>query len=670
MTISSTTSSTPTINTSALLTSAGIGSGLDVNGIVSSLMAVAQQPVTLLQQRQSSVQTQVSALGTLQSAVGTLQSAMQTLADPATFQALSATPGNTAVLSATAASGASPGNYAITVGTLAKAQTLVASGLTSQNNPSSTGTLTIQVGSGPATTVTIDSSNNTLAGLASAINSANAGVTATIVNDGSATPYRLALTANNSGSANTISVTNTLSAGELQTAIAGLAQSVAPSNATLTVNGVAISSPSNTVTGAIPGVTLNVAATGSSTLAVAANSSAIQTNIGNFVNAYNALNSTISGLTAYNATTKTGSPLTGDFATQNLLSRVRSILSQSISGTGSGPNSLTQIGVTFQSDGSLALNSSTLSNVITNNFSSLAGLFGVQGTSSNSLLSYVSSGPNSQPGNYQVNITAAATQGSATGNNAPATTTTIDSTNDGFAVTIDGIASGTVTLAHGSYTPTQMAAAVQSALGSSAAFSSAGVSATATLNGSGNLVITAGDYGTASTVSNASGSAATALGFDGTENGAGSNVAGNFVLNGQVIAANGSGQILSGTTGTAADSLKVQYIGSPAQVSAGVNATLNFSQGFATQLYNYTTSALSSTGSISSETDGLNQTIASIGNQITALNAQLTQVQANYMAEFNSLDTLMASMNQTSSYLTTQLANLPLTQSTSTSKSG
>ena len=300
MTISSTTSSTPTINTSALLTSAGIGSGLDVNGIVSSLMAVAQQPVTLLQQRQSSVQTQVSALGTLQSAVGTLQSAMQTLADPATFQALSATPGNTAVLSATAASGASPGNYAITVGTLAKAQTLVASGLTSQNNPSSTGTLTIQVGSGPATTVTIDSSNNTLAGLASAINSANAGVTATIVNDGSATPYRLALTANNSGSANTISVTNTLSAGELQTAIAGLAQSVAPSNATLTVNGVAISSPSNTVTGAIPGVTLNVAATGSSTLAVAANSSAIQTNIGNFVKAYNALTSPISGLTANN----------------------------------------------------------------------------------------------------------------------------------------------------------------------------------------------------------------------------------------------------------------------------------------------------------------------------------------------------------------------------------
>jgi len=657
------------VNTSSLLTAAGIGSGLDVNTIVSQLMAVEQQPVTLLQQQQSSYQTQVSALGTLQSAVATLQSAMQTLADPTTFQALSATSGNSAVFTATAGSAAAPGNYAISVGQLAQAQTEVAAGLASENNPSSTGTLTIQVGTGAATTVTVDSSNNTLAGVASAINAADAGVTATIVNDGSSTPYRLVLTANNSGSANTINVTNNLSAGELHDAIAGLSEAVPPQNATLTVNGVAITSASNNVTGAIPGVTLNLQGTGSSTLTVAPDSSTIQTDVGNFVNAYNALNSTVARLTSYNSSTNTASPLTGDFATQTLLAQVRSILSQPLSGTGSGLNTLEQIGVSFQPDGSLALDTTQLGTTITNNFSSLAGLFGVQGTSSNSLLNFVTAGSGSQPGSYSVNITTAATQGSATADNAPASSTTIDSTNDGFAVTIDGVSSGTVTLAHGTYTPTQLASALQSALNGSAPFTGSGVSANVTVGSGGNLVITAQDYGSQSTVATASGSAAAALGFDGSESGAGTNVAGNFVLNGQVIAATGSGRFLTGATGTAADGLEVQYLGGPAQVASGTSATLNFSQGFATQLYNYTTNALSSTGAIANETNGINNTITNIGNQITALNAQLAQVQANYQAQFTALDTLISSMNQTSQFLTQQLASLPLTQSTTSSSS-
>jgi flagellar hook-associated protein 2 len=666
MTTSSVTpAATAGINTSALMTAAGIGSGIDVNSMVSQLMAVEQQPVTLLQQQQASYQTQVSALGTLQSAVATLQSAMQALANPATFQTLSAISSNTSVLSAAAGTTTAPGNYAISVGHTAQAQALAATGLASQNNPSSTGTLTIQVGAGAATTVTIDSSNNTLAGVASAINAANAGVSASIINDGSATPYRLVLSANAGGSANTISVINNLAAGELHDAIAGLTEVVPPQDATLTVNGVAITSASNTVTGAIPGVTLNLQATGSTTLTVAPDSSTIQANVNNLVNAYNVLNSTIGGLTSYDATTKTASPLTGDFTAQNLLTQVRSILSQSLSGMGGGPNTLSQIGVTFQRDGSLALDSTKLGNVINNNFSSLAGLFGVQGTSSNSLLSFVSAGAKSQPGTYQVNITAAAAQGSATANNAAAASTVIDASNDGFAMTIDGVASGTVTLPHGTYTPAQLAAAVQSALNGAAALTAAGVSANVTVGSGGNLIINAQDYGTQSTVADASGTAAAALGFDGTESGAGTDVAGNFVLNGQVIAATGAGQLLTGAAGTAADGLKAQYIGGPAQVATGANATFNFSQGFATQLYNFTTNALDTTGAIASEQNGINNTIQDINNQISDLNTRLAQVQANYMAEFTALDTLIASMNQTSSYLTTQLANLPLTQSSS-----
>jgi len=647
------------------MTAAGIGSGIDVNTMVSQLMAVEQRPVTLLQQQQASYQTQVSALGTLQSAVATLQSAMQGLANPATFEALSATSSNTSLLSATAASSAAPGNYSVSVGHLAQAQALAAAGLASQNNPSSTGTLTLQVGSGAATVVTIDSSNNTLAGVASAINAADAGVTATIVNDGSATPYRLVLSADNGGSANTIAVTNGLAAGELHDAIAGLTQVVPPQDATLTVNGVAVTSASNTITGAIPGVTLNLQTTGTTTVSVAADSSTIQANVNNLVNAYNALNSTIGGLTSYDATTKTASPLTGDFTTQNLLTQVRSILSQSLTGTGGGLNTLSQIGVSFQRDGSLALDNTVLGNAISKNFSGFAGLFGVHGSSSNSLLNFIGAGAKSQPGAYQVNITAAATTGSATANNAAAVSTVIDASNDSFGVTIDGVGSGQVTLAHGTYTQAQLAGALQSALSGSSSFSAAGVTANVTVGSGGNLVIASQSFGAQSSIANIAGSAAAALGFDGSETGTGTDVAGSFMLNGQTIAATGSGQMLTGAAGSAADGIKVQYLGGAAQVAAGAAATLNFSQGFATQLYNFTTNALDTSGSIASEQSGINNTIQDINNRITDLNTRLTQVQANYMAQFTALDTLIASMNQTSSYLTTQLANLPLTQSSS-----
>ena len=640
------------------LTSAGLGSGLDVNTIVSQLMAVEQRPLTLLSQKEASYQTQLTAYGTLKGALSSFQTTMQSLSTATKFQSQTATSGDSSILTASTSGGATAGTYAIHVGNIAHSQVLAATGIANQQNPSSTGTLSIRVGTGALKTITLDSSNNTLAGLRDAINTADAGVTATIVNDGSATPYKLVLSANATGAANTIQITNNLSAGELSTAVTSLAQVRAADDAALTVNGVAVSSAANSVTTVIPGVTLNLQTAGDTTVAVASDTATAQQAVNDFVKAYNDINSTITNLTAYDAKTKTGGPLLGDFTAQNLQVQIRNVLANHLAGVGGSLTLLSQVGVSFQKDGTLAVDSTKLANATSASFSDLSGLFSVQGKSSNSLLSYVNSAAKSTPGNYQVDVTAAATRGTATASNAPAVSTVIDGSNDAFSIIVDGVASGALTIPHATYTQSQLASALQTAINSASSLVSAGVSTTVALTG-GKLAITSQSYGSGSSVATLVGNAIVALGFSGGETGSGTDVAGNFSLNGTSIAASGHGQILTGATGTAGEGLQIKYTGTPSQVASGVDGTLNFSGGYATLLYKMATTALDDGGAIAGRNTGITKSLSDISTQRDAINRQLTATEARYRAQFTALDTMISSLNSTSSFLTQQLANLP-----------
>lgn len=639
------------------IASPGVGSNLDVNSIVTQLMAIERRPLTLLDREEASYQSKVTAYGTLKGALASFQTAMQRLSTAASFQSLSALSGDTAVFTASASNAAAPGTYAVDVGVSAQAQVLAANGVASAQTASSTGTLQIKVGSGATQSITIDASNNTLDGVRDAINAAAAGVTATIVNAGGATPYKLVVSANATGAANTILVTNGLAAGELHDALGSLAEVRPARDATLIVNGVAVTSASNTVSGVIPGVTLNLLNSGSTTLTVARDSATVQSAVSTFVQAYNDVNKTISSLTAYDASTKRGGPLLGDSAAQGLQAQIRAVLGRALSGTGSSFTTLSQAGVSFQKDGSLTVDSTKLAGVIASNFADIPALFAIQGRSSTALLSLVSSGASSQPGSYLVNITAAATHGAATATSAPAVTTTIDGTNDGFSVVIDGVASGALTLAHGSYTATQLAAAVQTALSGATALTQAAAVPAVTLDG-GKIAIASSGYGTASTVSGAAGSALAALGFSGSESGAGTDVAGNFTLNGAAIAATGSGQLLTGAAGSAATDLKVQYTGNAAQVAANPALTLNFSRGFAARLAQLASDALDTGGALAGRTGGIAKSIASVGQRRNDMNSRLLDIEARYRAQFTALDTLLSNLNQTSSFLTQQLRAL------------
>ncbi len=120
-------------------------------------------------------------------------------------------------------------------------------------------------------------------------------------------------------------------------------------------------------------------------------------------------------------------------------------------------------------------------------------------------------------------------------------------------------------------------------------------------------------------------------------------------------AATGTGQHLTGATGSVTEGLKIQIMGG----ATGARGTLNFSRGYAYQLDTLASSFLNSTGPITGRTDGINKTIKDIGNQRDALNRRLVDVETRYRAQFTALDTMISSMNNTSSFLTQQLANLP-----------
>lgn len=232
--------------------------------------------------------------------------------------------------------------------------------------------------------ITIDSTNNTLGGIRDAINAAGMGVTASIINDGSATPYRLVLASNSTGAANSIKITSVgdatvgalLSNDPTATATQNLSESTTAKNAVLKVNGITVTKSSNTVTDAVQGVTLNLnkLSTSSVSLNVTRDTTTVSNSIAAFVKAFNDLNSTMKNLSSYDAVNKKGAVLQGDAVVRSLQAQMRSLLSTSVSGAGAY-STLASIGVAFQKDGTLLLDTAKLGTAMTNSFSNISTLF-------------------------------------------------------------------------------------------------------------------------------------------------------------------------------------------------------------------------------------------------------------------------------------------------------
>ncbi len=362
------------------------GSVIDVSALVSELVAAAQDPQeTLISNQTEAVTTQISALGTLQSALSTFQSSLSALDTPSAFGSQTAASSDQSAFTATASSGAAVGTYAVTVTQLAQAQQLLSGALASNGSTAiGTGTLQLSLG-GTSFTVDIGSSNDTLDGIAAAINSAsgNPGITATVL-QGTTSAYLL-LSSSQTGAANAIQVTETDSGDALSaltyssTDESNYTQQSPAQDASYSIAGVSATSPSNTIADAIPGVTLDLTGTTASgspaTLTVSTDTSTIESNVSAFVSAYNTLVGSFSSLGGYDSSTSTAGPMMGSALLSGIEDQIQNAL-YSVVDTGSSTyDSLASVGITANSDGTLSLNQSTLSNALSTDFSAVSELF-------------------------------------------------------------------------------------------------------------------------------------------------------------------------------------------------------------------------------------------------------------------------------------------------------
>ena len=660
--------------------STGLGSNLDVNTLITKLMQVESQPLTALAKKEASFQAKLSAYGSLSGAVSSFQNSLSSLSSATSFQTLNATTTDSSVAFATATSSASNGSYSVSVTKLAQAQSISSAGQVSSSTAIGTGTettISFQFGKITGTavsgtypggssfsqdatqtvgTIKINSSNNTLQGIRDTINAANIGVTASIVGDGSATPYHLVLNSTKTGENSSLKIS---SSGE-DAAITSLltydpagtqnfTEVNTAQNASLTVNGIAISSASNTVSGAIQGVTLNLSKAGSTSISVSANSTAIQASITNFVKAYNDLNTTIKNLTSYDASTKKAGLLLGDSTTQSIQDQIRRTLGTAVNGLGGGLTSLASVGITFQKDGSLAIDSSKLTTALSSKFTDVGGLFASLGASSDSLISISGSSSATKAGAYAINVSQLATKSKLSGDLSLPGTTTI-AANTKLNVTVDSI-SAEVSLTAGDYTANGLATLLQSAINSTSAFKTAGVSVSASIIG-GALAIESNAYGSQSRVSLADVSGTSYSLLTGTVDTGTTAVDVAGTING--VGATGSGQLLTAATGTDADGLKLLVSGG----STGDRGTVNFSIGYASKLNTLISGFVGSSGTIQSSSNGVNQNIKNIGKQRDILNSRLFDTEARYRAQFTALDRIVSNLNNTSAFLTQQLTAL------------
>ncbi len=352
----------------ASLSSAGIGSGLDVANIVAQLVSAERAPAAnRLATQETRVTTQISAMGTFRATLAGLQNAVNALKSDGALGKLAATSSKTDLFTATTASGASAGNYNVEVVSLARAHKLASTAFASAATSLGAGDVEISVGD-KSFTVTLDDEANTLADLRNAINASakNKGVTATLVNESGGT--RLLLTSNKTGTESAITVNSSL---------IGFAQTQAATDAHVRIEGYDHYAQTNSVSGALDGVTLNLVKAEPGTtanLGVAVDTQAATAAIDTFVKAYNTVVAATATLTRYDAESRQAQPLAGDATVRGALQNLRGIVGSTVSGGGSF-GFLSEIGIKSAPDGTFTLDSTKLAEALTNDRSGVQQLF-------------------------------------------------------------------------------------------------------------------------------------------------------------------------------------------------------------------------------------------------------------------------------------------------------
>ena len=673
------------------LTATGVGSGLDIEGLVSKLMEAERVPKEQrLLNRETDITSDISGLASLKGALSELQTSLSDANTLNTFKQRNASSDQSSAITVAASNGAALANYSVTTQSLAAAQSLaVRSNFSSLNESVGTGTLEFTFGTTSYTphetnnasdtydgfvakagtssvSVTIDSSNSTLGGVRDAINQANFGVTAAIVSDGSG--YRLLISSNSTGADNSLRVSvtdagdgnhtdgNGLSrlAFNSSAGTANVYQTVAGADAAFTVNGLSLTSASNTVSNVIDGLTLTLktVTTGAAKVSVTDNTGGIKAAVNKFVAGYNSWIDTLDGLTGYDFATRKGGALQGDFSALSISSQIRNTLSAAVNGYVGSYHRLAEVGVSALSSGKLSLDDAKLSTALAADFDNVAAVFTrFAESSSGSGITSVSATDAVSVGSYVIAVSSLASSGSKTSSvlSAPIT---INSANDTLTLTVDGTASGTIALTNQAYASlAALATELQTQINADSTLRLAGKAVSVSV-AENKLVITSNSLGSGSTVKLANAGAdttLTTLGFDSVTSSNGADLVG--TING--VAGTAQGNILSGAPGSGSVGLSVA-------ISSAAGGTVAVSQGVLDQMDDLLTKMLGTNNSLDLRIDSLEDRIEEIGDERAALATRMDALELRYRRQFNALDSLVNQLTSTGSYVADQLANIPI----------
>lgn len=654
----------------------GLITGLDTTAIIDGMLSIQQSRVEQLNTRKQDVVDKQTAFKGIEAKLLGLSSALNSLSRSVgnVLDQHIATVSHENLLAVAASDDAAAGVYNLRIDALARAHQIASQGYANTESLITEGSLTLQVGDGTASTITVDSTNNTLQGLADAINAADTGVAASIINDGSGSaPFRLLLTAENTGADNVINVTNNLAASSgdaVRPDFSGTAVQMA-SDASVTIGSgtgaITVLNATNEIDGLITGVTLKLLAADVGTdvtVTVSQDTESAQSAIEDFVQAYNDLMEYVDDQVRYDAESEQAGTLLGNRSAISIQDDVRRTVTSVVAGVNTNMNRLSALGVSVSDTGHLIIDTSQLEDALTGRVEDVSAadvkaLFALTGQSDNAGVQFLVGSTRTQESTtpYQVDITQAADRASVLASKKLKNSTNIDASNNSLTVTIDGKLSGTITLADGTYTRQELADHLQEVINADAELGKRSVSVTLEND---KLRVISDTYGSDSEVTIESGTALATLEFNTGQTDQGQDVVGKFIVDGVEEAAKGSGRLLVGDASNenTAD-LQVLVTLTTNQIQPGTEANLTVRRGIASSLDQLLSEMLDPvTGQVKTIHDGFNEQIDSIDDSIGRINETTELRRQALIEEFAGLEVTISQLQTTSNFLAAQLTSL------------
>ncbi|VAW97473.1 hypothetical protein MNBD_GAMMA23-938 [hydrothermal vent metagenome] len=664
------------------ITSVGVGSGIDVQGLVEKLVAAEGDPVTKkLDRKEATLQNSLTALGVFQGALTEFQTSLASLKDAQSFTKMSLTLSDDDVLNASISGDPDPGNFDIEVERLAQQHRLVSGTFASDLEAIGSGSISIQFGElnnvtgdfivnpeRPVKNIFITSDNNSLRGIQGAINDADAGVKASVLRVGKG--FRLIVSSELSGATNSmrlkvndndnvdtdLSGLSTLSYEPAKLANQGqnLRQTSEGLNAIIKIDGVEIESPKNSINDVISGVTLDLSAESIGQtvgLKIFHDKAQVSSSIEGFVTQYNSFIQRSNELTSYDPETKEAGPLANDSSVRSALSQLRRALGTDFSAVNSQYVSLSALGLDTQRSGEQKIDTNKVQAALDKNITEVSQLFSRTGSANDPLVRYIGATDTTKVGNYPVVIDTLPTQGNYIGLDVAPSNIIIPHDVNTLVLRVDNIKSSVITLNSQVYNSLEnLASELQSKINGDRELSSKGAAVNISVEDN-HLVLTSQHFGGTSNIEilEIPEQLMAVTGLSVKQGQLGSDIQGAIGGN----AAIGSGRTLMGQGN--ARGLEIEVVGG----GIGRRGTVSYSKGVAERLDKLVASFLDAGGLLQGRTKGFTDNLKNILDDRNKLAEKLEKSEKQHLKTFSNLDALVGKMRSTGEYLSRQLAALP-----------